>query len=77
MQLDTLVVVGIATNCCVSTTIRDAADLGYGVAVVEQCTGDYDAATHDTAIRGLFFNFARFCPNVTQLLDAIDEKEAI
>lgn len=77
MQIETLVVAGIATNCCVSTTIRDASDLGYGVVVVEECTGDYDAATHDMAIRGLFFNFARVCPNVTQLLAALDDEEAI
>lgn len=73
LELDTLVVVGIATNCCVSTTIRDAADTGYGVVVVEECTGDYDPLTHDVAIRGLHFNFARVVPTVDGLLRALDE----
>jgi nicotinamidase-related amidase len=72
LELDTLIVVGIATNCCVSTTVRDAADTGYGVVVVEECTGDYDPITHDVAIRGLHFNFARVVPGVDELLDAID-----
>lgn len=72
LELDSLVVVGIATNCCVSTTIRDAADTGYGVVVVEECTGDYDALTHDVAIRGLHFNFARVVPTVDELVGAID-----
>lgn len=72
LELDTLVVVGIATNCCVSTTVRDAADTGYGVVVLEECTGDYDALTHDVAIRGLHFNFARVVPTVDDLLHALD-----
>jgi biuret amidohydrolase len=74
LELDTIVVVGIATNCCVSTPIRDAADLGYGVVVVEECTGDYDPVTHDVAIRGLHFNFGRVVPTVAQLLAAIDSR---
>jgi nicotinamidase-related amidase len=72
MQVDTLVVTGIATNCCVSTTVRDAADLGYGVALVEECTGDYDEQTHDTAIRGLFFNFARVVGTGAELIAVLD-----
>lgn len=74
MRLDTIIVVGIATNCCVSTTVRDAADLGYGVVVVEECVGDYDAVTHDTAIRGLYFNFARIVMTVDDMLTAIDNR---
>lgn len=72
MRLDTLAVVGIATNCCVSTTIRDAADLGYGVVVIEECTADYDPVTHDVAIRGLHFNFARVVPTVDGFLQALE-----
>lgn len=73
LDVDTLVVVGIATNCCVSTTVRDAADLGYGVVLVEECTGDYDAVTHDVAIRGLHFNFARVVDTVDEVVRALDE----
>lgn len=72
LELDTLVIVGIATNCCVSTTVRDAADTGYGVVIVEECTGDYDQITHDVAIRGLHFNFARVVHTVDELLLAVD-----
>lgn len=77
MGLEQIVVVGIATNCCVSTTVRDAADLGYGVVVVEECTGDYDAVTHDVAIRGLHFNFARVTLTVDELLAAVDARAAV
>jgi nicotinamidase-related amidase len=72
MQLDQLLVTGIATNCCVSTTVRDAADLGYSVVLVEECTADYDRVTHETAIKGLFFNFARIIPTVDDALAAVD-----
>ena len=77
MGLAQIVVVGIATNCCVSTTVRDAADLGYGVVIVEECTGDYDQTTHDVAIRGLYFNFARIVLTVDEMLVAIDAQAAV
>lgn len=77
MGLDTLIVVGIATNCCVSTTVRDAADIGYGVVVIEECVGDYDPVTHDTAVRGLYFNFARIVMTVDDMLKAIDSRTAV
>jgi nicotinamidase-related amidase len=77
MGIEQLIVVGIATNCCVSTTVRDAADLGYGCVIVEECTGDYDPDTHEMAIRGLFFNFARVVPTVDEALAALDERRAV
>ena len=51
MGLDTLIVTGIATNCCVSTIIRDAADLGYGCVLVEECTADYDPVSPFWSLR--------------------------
>ena len=77
MGLDTLIVTGIATNCCVSTTVRDAADLGYGCVLVEECTADYDQVTHETAVKGLYFNFARVVLTVEEMLQAIDESRAV
>lgn len=77
MGLEQLVVVGIATNCCVSTTVRDAADLGYACVIVEECTADYDQVTHETAIRGLYFNFARVVMTVEEMLDAIDRRQTV
>jgi nicotinamidase-related amidase len=77
MEIDNIVVTGIATNCCVSTTVRDAADLGYGVVLVEQCTGDYDAQTHEVATRGLFFNFARLVGEPDEIVVALDQEREI
>jgi nicotinamidase-related amidase len=77
MQIDQLLVTGIATNCCVSTTIRDAADIGYSVVVVEECTADYDRVTHETAMKGLYFNFARVVMTVDDALEAIDARATV
>lgn len=74
MGRDTLIVTGVATNCCVSTTVRDAADLGYQCVLVEECTADYDQVTHDTAVRGLYFNFARVALTVDDVVEAIDRQ---
>lgn len=77
LGVEQLMVVGIATNCCVSTTVRDAADLGYGVMLVEECTADYDQATHDMAISGLYFNFARVIGSVDEALAAVDARATV
>ena len=77
MAIEQLLVTGIATNCCVSTTVRDAADLGYSVVLVEECTADYDHVTHETAIKGLFFNFARVVLTVDEALAAVDARATV
>jgi nicotinamidase-related amidase len=77
MAIDQLLVTGIATNCCVSTTVRDATDLGYSVVVVEECTADYDRVTHETAMKGLYFNFARVVLTVDDALAAVDAQATV
>ena len=57
--LQTIVMVGISTNCCVETTARDAADRGYAVVIVDEACADYDEAAHDASLRCFHFNFGR------------------
>ena len=57
--LQTIVMVGISTNCCVETTARDAADRGYAVVIVDEACADYDEAAHDASLRCFRFNFSR------------------
>lgn len=53
LQLDTLVVAGMATDMCVETTARDAADRGYNVIVVEDAVATFFEAHHNAALSAM------------------------
>lgn len=53
MGIETLVVVGVATDMCVETTSRDAADRGYNVIVVEDATATFLPAHHRAALSAM------------------------
>lgn len=73
--IDTLLMTGVTTNCCVETTARDAADRGYGVALVDECTADFDPEAHAASLRAFHFNFGVVLPTVEDALALLDTAE--
>jgi nicotinamidase-related amidase len=53
-DIDTLVLYGIATSGVVLSTLVDAADADYRLAVIGDCCADLDSALHDCLIQRFF-----------------------
>ncbi len=58
LGVDTLVVCGLTTECCVDCTVRDAFHLDYHVFVVRDACAAYDPALHEAALMSLELNCA-------------------
>lgn len=58
--IDTVVVTGVITNCCVDTTARSAFMRGFDVLVLEDCVATFaeERDLHDAALRNLSLLFA-------------------
>lgn len=54
MEIDTLVLMGIATNFVVESAARYAADADYRVIVLEDCCASMSVEAHDFAITNVF-----------------------
>lgn len=58
LDVDSVVVCGVTTNCCVETTVRDASQRDYKTFVVSDATGELEKERHDFAINTMGFLFA-------------------
>ena len=56
--IDTLVVTGFTTDCCVDSTVRDAFHRDFHVLVVADACAAYELHLHDGALNGLSRNCA-------------------
>ncbi|MEZ6133637.1 MAG: isochorismatase family cysteine hydrolase [Pirellulaceae bacterium] len=59
MGIESLFVVGVYTNECVETTVRDACDLGYLVTIVEDCCATVTPELHEASLATLRDRYAR------------------
>ena len=58
LGVDTLVVAGLTTECCVDSTVRDAFHLDYHVFIPTDACASYQADLHESALKSLQLNFA-------------------
>lgn len=59
LGIQSLFIVGVYTNECVETTVRDACDLGYLVTVIEDCCATVTPELHDASLATLRDRYAR------------------
>jgi ureidoacrylate peracid hydrolase len=50
LGVDFLIICGLLTDQCISSTVRDACDLGYRVTLITDACATYSADRHKTAI---------------------------
>jgi len=58
LGVDTLLVCGLTTECCVDCTVRDAYHLDYQVFIARDACGAYDVDVHEAALKNLELNCA-------------------
>lgn len=59
LEVEQLVVCGVLTNECVSSTVRHAADVGFTVTVVEDACAGVEHDLHEAALRTIGRTYAR------------------
>ena len=58
LGIDTLVVAGLTTECCIASSVRDAFERDYHVFVVSDATACYEPELHAAALKALKLNCA-------------------
>jgi ureidoacrylate peracid hydrolase len=56
--IDTLVVAGLTTECCIDSSVREAFERDYHVFVAEDATACYEPGLHQAALQALALNCA-------------------
>ncbi|MFC4312755.1 cysteine hydrolase family protein [Steroidobacter flavus] len=53
-RIETLLLTGVTTQCCVASTLRSAVDLGYCCVLLEDACAAYDPADHEATLRVIY-----------------------
>ena len=59
LGVDSVVVCGVTTNCCVETTVRDTSQKDYKTFVVEDAVAEWDGERHRVALASMAMLFAK------------------
>lgn len=73
LNVDTLIVTGMATDMCVETTSRDASDRGYSVIVAEDAVATFVEQHHYAALSGIARIFTKVWPTA-DILEALNSR---
>ena len=52
--IETLLITGVTTQCCVASTLRSAVDTGYGCVLLSDACAAYDPADHEATLRVMY-----------------------
>lgn len=71
LGVQSLVVTGVVTSGCVEATARDAGDLGFGCAVVDNGTADYDPELHSSSLRAFRLSYGSVIVGADDVIAAL------
>lgn len=69
LGVNSLYIVGVYTNECVETTVRDACDLGYFVTLVDDCCATVTPELHEASLKNLRNRYARVVTTATAMTE--------
>jgi nicotinamidase-related amidase len=67
LGVDSLVVCGVTTNCCVESTVRDASQRDYKTFVVEDAVAEFEEERHRIALQSM----GRLFADVVKITDVV------
>jgi ureidoacrylate peracid hydrolase len=59
LKICTVIVVGVTTNVCVESTVRDAYFRDFKVVVVSDCTAEFEKSCHEASLKSISVTFGK------------------